>query len=81
LGVGVFVGRKPSLSICDSPAARGEIICSPAFANRRRLRVSGARKLLISPLKGEMAGRPEGVSAGVGGLRNHPTKTTATACG
>ncbi|RWL94571.1 MAG: hypothetical protein EOR71_33870 [Mesorhizobium sp.] len=79
--MGVFVGRKPSLSICDSPAARGEIIGSPAFANRRRLRVSGARKLLISPLEGEMAGRPEGSERRRWRAANHPTKTTATACG
>ncbi|TPK70669.1 propionyl-coenzyme A carboxylase alpha polypeptide [Mesorhizobium sp. B2-3-3] len=46
---------------------RGEIRCTPAFANVRRLspiadveREALATELLISPLVGEMPGRAEG---------------------
>ncbi|RWD96252.1 MAG: hypothetical protein EOS40_33615 [Mesorhizobium sp.] len=38
----------------------GRLAGAQAFANRRRCRASGAQKLPISPLVGEMAGRPEG---------------------
>ncbi|RWQ64652.1 MAG: propionyl-coenzyme A carboxylase alpha polypeptide [Mesorhizobium sp.] len=38
----------------------GEIGCGVAFANLQYLKVSERLELLISPLEGEMAGRPEG---------------------
>ncbi|RWE29116.1 MAG: ABC transporter ATP-binding protein, partial [Mesorhizobium sp.] len=44
----------------DISPARGEIGCRAGFANLRRCRTRGAQKPLISPLAGEMAGRPEG---------------------
>ncbi|RWC37398.1 MAG: propionyl-coenzyme A carboxylase alpha polypeptide [Mesorhizobium sp.] len=40
--------------------SRGEIGCGIAFADLQNLKVGGTLKLPISPLEGEMAGRPEG---------------------
>ncbi|RWB51212.1 MAG: propionyl-coenzyme A carboxylase alpha polypeptide [Mesorhizobium sp.] len=40
--------------------SRGEIIRSAVSANFQRWKDSAAPKLPISPLEGEMAGRPEG---------------------
>ncbi|RWE74700.1 MAG: propionyl-coenzyme A carboxylase alpha polypeptide [Mesorhizobium sp.] len=46
------------MSYRTSPPLEG-VGCPFDFANRRRCRRSEAPKLLISPLEGEMAGRPE----------------------
>ncbi|TIS47491.1 MAG: hypothetical protein E5W96_22415 [Mesorhizobium sp.] len=43
-----------------SPPHGGRSDVTPAFANFQRCKASGAPKLPISPLEGEMAGRPEG---------------------
>ncbi|RUY54943.1 propionyl-coenzyme A carboxylase alpha polypeptide [Mesorhizobium sp. M7A.F.Ca.CA.001.09.2.1] len=45
----------------NSPSRR-EITPLVAFGNYQCRKVSGTAKLPISPLEGEMAGRPEGAS-------------------
>ncbi|RWC38775.1 MAG: lytic murein transglycosylase [Mesorhizobium sp.] len=54
--------RDPSHPLCPAGhlPRKGEIGYASAFANLQRLRTSGAPELPISPLAGEMAGRPEG---------------------
>ncbi|TPN43884.1 propionyl-coenzyme A carboxylase alpha polypeptide [Mesorhizobium sp. B1-1-9] len=55
----MFHEAPPSALPGISPS-RGEIGCGIAFVNLQCLRASGTSELLISPLEGEMAGRPEG---------------------
>ncbi|TIT08841.1 MAG: hypothetical protein E5W85_22210, partial [Mesorhizobium sp.] len=43
-----------------SPPQGGRLAVTHGFANHHRWQVGGETKLLISPLEGEMAGRPEG---------------------
>ncbi|TIN24690.1 MAG: hypothetical protein E5Y19_21155, partial [Mesorhizobium sp.] len=52
--------RRPPLSCRTSPPQGGRSAVITAFENFYRRRKSGASKLPISPLEGEMAGRPEG---------------------
>ncbi|TGQ29121.1 hypothetical protein EN833_32215 [Mesorhizobium sp. M4B.F.Ca.ET.190.01.1.1] len=56
-------GQRPPLSCRTSPPLGGRSDVTLAFANRQRCRMSGAPMLPISPLEGEMAGRPEGVGS------------------
>ncbi|RAZ73211.1 propionyl-coenzyme A carboxylase alpha polypeptide [Mesorhizobium atlanticum] len=51
---------RPPLACRPSPPLGGRSGFTPAFANLRRRRISGAPKLPISPLVGEMSGRKEG---------------------
>ncbi|TGP27049.1 hypothetical protein EN827_05255 [Mesorhizobium sp. M1D.F.Ca.ET.184.01.1.1] len=53
-------GQRPPLSCRTSPPQGGRSAITPAFTNLLRCRTSGALKLPISSLVGEMAGRPEG---------------------
>ncbi|RWP41687.1 MAG: hypothetical protein EOR05_30935 [Mesorhizobium sp.] len=52
--------RRPPLSCRTSPPQGGRSAVIAAFANFARRRRSGASKLPISPLEGEMPGRAEG---------------------
>jgi hypothetical protein len=52
--------KHPPLSCRTSPPQGGRLAVVAGFANFRRYRTSGAEKLLISPLAGEMSGRTEG---------------------
>ncbi|RWF47398.1 MAG: precorrin-3B synthase, partial [Mesorhizobium sp.] len=49
----------PSVLPAISPT-RGEIRCHAGFRQSPAFQKGGAMELLISPLVGEMAGRPEG---------------------
>ncbi|RWC71298.1 MAG: hypothetical protein EOS71_23585 [Mesorhizobium sp.] len=53
-------GARPPLSYRTSPPRGGRLDVVKAFANLKRCKRGGRKKLLISPLVGEMAGRPEG---------------------
>ncbi|TPM73986.1 hypothetical protein FKO01_64525 [Mesorhizobium sp. B2-3-3] len=53
-------GTAPLSVLPDISPARGEIDCSSLFANLKRCRKAPSETLVISPLAGEMAGRPEG---------------------
>ncbi|PBC01681.1 hypothetical protein CK220_24855 [Mesorhizobium sp. WSM3860] len=59
-------GQRTPLSCRTSPALGGRSDVTPAFANLHRCKIGGrcktggSPKLPISPLVGEMAGRPEG---------------------
>ncbi|TIT76549.1 MAG: hypothetical protein E5W57_18590, partial [Mesorhizobium sp.] len=54
-------GQRPPLSCRTSPPQQGgRSDVTPAFANLQHCRMGKAPKLPISPLVGEMAGRPEG---------------------
>ncbi|PBB35703.1 hypothetical protein CK218_19745 [Mesorhizobium sp. WSM3879] len=55
-----LAGQRPPLSCRTSPPLGGRSDVTPAFANLHRGKVGGSPKLPISPLVGEMAGRPEG---------------------
>ncbi|TJU95759.1 MAG: propionyl-coenzyme A carboxylase alpha polypeptide [Mesorhizobium sp.] len=52
--------RHPPLACRPSPPQGGRLAVTSVFANFRRRRMCEAEKLSISPLEGEMAGRPEG---------------------
>ncbi|RWC63347.1 MAG: hypothetical protein EOS56_04510 [Mesorhizobium sp.] len=52
--------RRPPLSCRTSPPQVGRLAVVTVFANFQRARREPAPKLPISPLEGEMAGRPEG---------------------
>ncbi|TPJ22583.1 propionyl-coenzyme A carboxylase alpha polypeptide [Mesorhizobium sp. B2-7-2] len=51
--------RPPSLACRPSPPQGGRLDVASAFANLQSSKANGAPELLISPLEGEMAGRPE----------------------
>ncbi|TIM72095.1 MAG: hypothetical protein E5Y58_10400 [Mesorhizobium sp.] len=52
--------EHPPLACRPSPPQGGRFDVAIAFANRQCWKSGGTEKLLISPLAGEMAGRPEG---------------------
>ncbi|RUX26165.1 hypothetical protein EOA13_24875 [Mesorhizobium sp. M7A.F.Ca.US.011.01.1.1] len=54
------VGQHPPLSCRTSPPQGGRLAVRPAFANLHTAGKALPAKLPISPLAGEMAGRPEG---------------------
>ncbi|RWO59614.1 MAG: hypothetical protein EOS14_15045 [Mesorhizobium sp.] len=56
----VFAPRHPPLACRPSPPPGGRSDVTSAFANRNSRRIEARVKLPISPLVGEMAGRPEG---------------------
>ncbi|TPM45981.1 hypothetical protein FJ964_15685 [Mesorhizobium sp. B2-3-2] len=60
LGYARSAGQRPPLPCRASPPQGGTSDFVTAFANLQRWRVGGTLTLPISPLVGEMAGRPEG---------------------
>ncbi|TGP21976.1 hypothetical protein EN827_19480 [Mesorhizobium sp. M1D.F.Ca.ET.184.01.1.1] len=67
----MLAGQRPPLPCRASPPQGGRSDVAPAFANHQRCRMSEAPKQPISPLVGEMAGRPEG------GAKDHSLEEVA----